>query len=95
MGYDSYGLHIWIGAVAANLVYMRIQPAVARREAMRDPLVREGLRAAALADQRGDGARASAERRGARLVAASIANRVERRRTGNKQFAVAGGQYAY
>ena len=69
--------------------------AVARREAMRDPLVREGLRAAALADQRGDGARASAERRGARLVAASIANRVERRRTGNKQFAVAGGQYAY
>ena len=69
--------------------------AVARREAMRDPLVREGLRAAALADQRGDGARASAERRGARLVAASIANRVERRRTGTKQFAVAGGQYAY
>jgi hypothetical protein len=69
--------------------------AVARREAMRDPLVREGLRAAALADQRGDSARASAERRGARLVAASIANRVERRRTGNKQFAVAGGQYAY
>ena len=69
--------------------------AVARREAMRDPLVREGLRAAALADQRGDGARASAERRGARLVAASIANRAERRRTGKKQFAVAGGQYAY
>ena len=69
--------------------------AVARREAMRDPLVREGLRAAALADQRGDGARASAERRGARLVAASIANRIERRRTGSKQFAVAGGQYAY
>ena len=69
--------------------------AVARREAMRDPLVREGLRAAALADQRGDGARASAERRGARFVAASIANRVERRRTGKKQFAVAGGQYAY
>ena len=68
---------------------------VACREAMRDPLVREGLRAAALADQRGDGARASAERRGARLVAASIANRVERQRTGKKQFAVAGGQYAY
>ena len=68
---------------------------IARREAMRDPMVRESLRAAAMADQRGDGVAASRERRGARLVAANVARRAERRKTGNKQWAVAGPQYAY
>jgi hypothetical protein len=68
---------------------------IARREAMRDSLVRESLRAAALADQRGDGVAASRERRAARLVAANVARHAERRKTGNKQWAVAGSQYAY